>query len=126
QAKMIMKTLQKDPANLEMIKRYSNSMDRVHQKVENRFQDEMAAAGWSREELEPIRNRPDPAELQRAREKQARGEMVQAEDLLGTKTVNMDYDIGIKVKTGADGRPISPMKNGEPTSVVAWHAEAQE
>lgn len=126
QAKMIMKTLQKDPANLEMIKRYSNSMDRVHQKVENRFQDEMAAAGWSREELEPIRNRPDPAELQRAREKQAQGEMVQAEDLLGTKTVNMDYDIGIKVKTGADGRPISPMKNGEPTSVVAWHAEAQE
>lgn len=126
QAKMIMKTLQKDPSNLEMIKRYSNSMDRVHQKVENRFQDEMAAAGWSREELEPIRNRPDPAELQRARDKQARGETVQAEDLLGTKTVNMDYDIGIKVKTGADGRPISPMKNGEPTSVVAWHAEAQE
>jgi len=126
QAKMIMKTLQKDPANLEMIKRYSNSMDRVHQKVENRFQDEMAAAGWSREELEPIRNRPDPAELQRARDKQERGEMVQAEDLLGTKTVNMDYDIGIKVKTGADGRPVSPMKNGEPTSVVAWHAEAQE
>lgn len=126
QAKMIMKTLQKDPSNLEMIKRYSNSMDRVHQKVENRFQEEMAAAGWSWEELEPIRNRPDPAELQRAREKQARGEMVQAEDLLGTKTVNMDYDIGIKVKTGADGRPISPMKNGEPTSVVAWHAEAQE
>ena len=126
QAKMIMKTLQKDPANLEMIKRYSNSMDRVHQKVENRFQDEMAAAGWSREELEPIRNRPDPAELQRARDKQARGETVQAEDLLGTKTVNMDYDIGIKVKIGADGRPVSPMKNGEPTSVVAWHAEAQE
>ncbi len=126
QAKMIMKTLQKDPSNLEMIKRYSNSMDRVHQKVENRFQEEMAAAGWSREELEPIRNRPDPAELQRAREKQARGEMVQAEDLLGTKTVNMDYDIGIKAKIGADGRPVSPMKNGEPTSVVAWHAEAQE
>ena len=126
QAKMIMKGLQRDPANLEMIKRYSNSMDRVHQKVENRFQDEMAAAGWSREELEPIRNRPDPAELQRARDKQARGETVEAEDLLGTKTVNMDYDAGIKVKTGADGRPLPPMKNGEPTSVVAWHAEAQE
>lgn len=126
QAKMIMKTLQKDPSNLEMIKRYSNSMDRVHQKVENRFREEMAAAGWSREELEPIRNRPDPAELLRAREKQARGEMVQAEDLLGTKTVNMDYDIGIKVKIGADGRPVSPVKNGEPASVVAWHAEAQE
>jgi hypothetical protein len=126
QAKMMMKTLQKDPSNLDLIKRYSNSMDRIHQRVEKRYHQEMDARGWSREELEAIRNRPDPAELQRAREKQARGETVQPEDLLGSKTVNMDYDAGRKARTGPDGRPLPPVKNGEPTSVETWHTEAQE
>ena len=126
QAKMMMKTMQKNPKNLDLIKRYSNSMDRVHQRVEKKFQQEMDQKGWSKEQLEPIRNRPDPAELQRAREKQARGEEVSPEDLLGTKTVNMDYDAGRKAKFGPDGKPIPPSKNGEPTSIEAWHAEAQE
>ncbi|NLC71198.1 MAG: hypothetical protein GX751_07565, partial [Desulfuromonadaceae bacterium] len=126
QAKMMMKTLQKDPKNLDLIKRYSNSMDRVHQKVEKRYQQEMDERGWSREELEAIRNRPDPADLQRAREKQARGETVQPEDLLGSKTVNMDYDAGRKARTGPDGRTLPPVKNGEPTSVEAWHTDAQQ
>ena len=126
QAKMMMKTMQKNPKNLDLIKRYSNSMDRVHQRVEKKFQQEMDQKGWSKEQLEPIRNRPDPAELQRAREKQARGEEVSAEDLLGTKTVNMDYDAGRKAKIGPDGKPVPPSKNGEPTSIEAWHAEAQE
>lgn len=126
QAKMMMKTMQKNPKNLDLIKRYSNSMDRVHQRVEKKFQQEMDQKGWSKEQLEPIRNRPDPAELQRAREKQARGEEVGAEDLLGTKTVNMDYDAGRKAKFSPDGKPVPPSKNGEPTSIEAWHAEAQE
>lgn len=126
QAKMMMKTLQKDPKNLDLIKRYSNSMDRIHQKVEKRYQQEMDERGWIREELEAIRNRPDPADLQRAREKQARGETVQPEDLLGSKTINMDYDAGRKARTGPDGRPLPPVKNGEPTSVEAWHADAQQ
>lgn len=126
QAKMMMKTMQKNPKNLDLIKRYSNSMDRVHQRVEKRFQQEMDQSGWSKEQLEPIRNRPDPAELQRAKERQARGESVNPEDLLGSKTVNMDYDAGRKARIGPDGKPLPPSKNGEPTSVEAWHAEAQE
>lgn len=126
QAKMMMKTMQKNPKNLDLIKRYSNSMDRVHQRVEKRFQQEMDQSGWSKEQLEPIRNRPDPAELQRAKERQARGETVNPEDLLGSKTVNMDYDAGRKARIGPDGKPLPPSKNGEPTSVEAWHAEAQE
>lgn len=126
QAKMIMKTLQKSPKNLDLIKRYSNSMDRVHQRVEKRYHQEMDQRGWAREELEAIRNRPDPAELQRARERQARGENVNPEDLLGSKTVNMDYDAGRKPRVGPDGKPLPPSRNGEPTSVEAWHAEAQE
>lgn len=125
QAKIMMKTLQKHPKNLDMIKRYSNSMDRVHQKVEKRFQVEMEKNGWSPEELEPIRNRPDPADLQRARDAQARGEKVQPEDLLGSKTVNMDYDAGRKTKLGANGKPIPPNKNGKNVPIEAWHAEAQ-
>jgi hypothetical protein len=125
QAKMMMKTMQKQPKNLDMIKRYSNSMDRVHQRVEKRYQAEMQKNGWSPEELTPIRNRPDPADLQRAREMQARGETVQPEALLGSKTVNMDYDAGRKPKLDANGKPLPPMKNGEPVPVEAWHADAQ-
>ena len=126
QAKMMMKTMQKNPKNLNLIKRYSNSMDRVHQRVEKRFQQEMDQSGWSKEQLEPIRNRPDPAELQRAKERQARGETVNPEDLLGSKTVNMDYDAGRKARIGPDGKPVQPSKNGEPVSIEAWHQEAQE
>jgi len=111
QAKMIMKTMQKNPKNLDLIKRYSNSMDRVHQRVEKKFQQDMDQRGWSKEQLEPIRNRPDPAELQRAKERQARGEEVNPEDLLGSKTVNMDYDAGRKARTGPDGKPLPPSKN---------------
>lgn len=125
QAKMMMKTMQKQPKNLDMIKRYSNSMDRVHQRVEKRYQAEMQKNGWSPEELTPIRNKPDPADLQRAREMQARGETVQPEALLGSKTVNMDYDAGRKPKLDANGKPLPPMKNGEPVPVEAWHADAQ-
>jgi hypothetical protein len=126
QAKMMMKTMQKNPKNLDLIKRYSNSMDRVHTRVEKRFQQDMDGRGWSKEELEPIRNRPDPADLQRAREKQARGETVQPEELLGSKTVNMDYDAGRKAKIGPDGKPVPPKKNGENVSVEAWHSDAQD
>jgi hypothetical protein len=125
QAKMMMKTMQKQPKNLDMIKRYSNSMDRIHQKVEKGFQAEMHNNGWSPEELISIRNKPDPAELQRAREMQSRGETVQPEALLGSKTVNMDYDAGRKPKLDANGKPIPPMKNGKPVPVEAWQAEAQ-
>lgn len=100
-------------------------MDRVHQLVEKRYQAEMQKNGWSHEELTPIRNKPDPADLQRAREMQARGETVQPEALLGSKTVNMDYDAGRKPKLDANGKPLPPMKNGEPVPVEAWHADAQ-
>ena len=125
QAKMMMKTMQKQPKNLELIKRYSNSMDRVHQRVEKRYQAEMQKNGWSPEELTPIRNKPDPADLQKAREMQARGEAVSPEALLGSKTVNMDYDAGRKPKLDSNGKPIPPIKNGVPVPVEAWHAEAQ-
>ena len=50
QAKMMMKTLQKNPKNLDLIKRYSNSMDRMHQKVEKRFQQEMDQMGNGRKD----------------------------------------------------------------------------
>ncbi|MDP3313758.1 LCCL domain-containing protein [Lutibacter sp.] len=126
QAKMMMKTMQKQPKNLDMIKRYSNSMDRIHQKVEKRYQAEMQKNGWSPEELQAIRNKPDPADLQRAQEMKARGETVQPEALLGSKTVNMDYDAGRNPKIGADGKPVPPMKNGKPVPVEAWHKEAQD
>jgi hypothetical protein len=125
QAKIMMKNLQKQPKNIEMIKRYSNSMDRVHKKVEKRYQAEMQKNGWTTEELEPIRNKPDPGELQRSREMEARGETVPPEALLGSKTVNMDYDAGRKPKFDDNGRPIPPMKNGKPVPIEAWQAEAQ-
>lgn len=125
QAKMMMKTMQKHPKNLDLIKRYSNSMDRIHTKVEKRYQAEMSNKGWAHEELTSIRNRPDPADLQRAREMQARGETVSPEALLGSKTVNMDYDAGRKPALDSYGKPVPPSKNGKPVPVEAWHAEAQ-
>jgi len=125
QAKVMMKTLQKHPKNLDMVKRYSNSMERVHIRVEKRYKADMQQKGWEPEELTPIRNKPDPADLQRAREMQARGEKVPPEQLLGSKTVNMDYDAGRKPKLDANGNPIPPIKNGEPAPLEAWHGEAQ-
>ena len=101
QAKMMMKTHQRDPKNKEMIKRYVNSVDRVHTQVEKRFHEKMDAE-WSNEKLAPIRNADSG------------------------KSVNMDFDIAREVQLDASGRPVPPMKNGKPVADSVWQAEAQK
>jgi len=101
QAKMIMKTHQRSPKNKEMVKRFVNSMDRVHNRVQKRFHDKMDAE-WERENLSPIRNADSG------------------------KSVNTDYDIARQVKFDENGLPIAPKKNGRPVPESLWQAEAQK
>lgn len=100
QAKMIMKTHQRNPRNKEMVKRFVNSMDRVHNRVEKRFHEKMSAE-WDRENLAPIRNADSG------------------------KTVNTDFDIARKVQYDANGLPVPPKKNGRPVPESLWQTEAQ-
>ncbi len=101
QAKMIMKTHQRSPKNKEMVKRFVNSMDRVHNRVQKRFHEKMDAE-WDREGLSPIRNAGSG------------------------KSVNTDYDIARQVKFDENGLPIAPKKNGRPVPESLWQAEAQK
>lgn len=101
QAKMIMKTHQRSPKNKEMIKRFVNSVDRVHNRVQKRFHEKMDAE-WERESLAPIRNADSG------------------------KSVNTDYDIARQVKFDENGLPIAPKKNGRPVPESLWQAEAQK
>lgn len=101
QAKMIMKTHQRNPKHKEMVKRYVNSMDRVHNRVEKRFHENMSAE-WGRESLAPIRNADSG------------------------KTVNTDFDIARTVQYDAKGLPIPPRKNGRPVPESVWQADAQK
>ncbi|SFJ56779.1 hypothetical protein SAMN04488082_104123 [Desulfomicrobium apsheronum] len=101
QAKMIMKTHQRSPKNKEMVKRFVNSMDRVHNRVEKTFHQKMGA-DWSPEDLTPIRNADQG------------------------KTVNTDFDIARQVKFDANGLPIPPKKNGRPVPESLWQADAQK
>ncbi|ACU89751.1 hypothetical protein [Desulfomicrobium baculatum] len=100
QAKMIMKSNQRNPKNKEMVKRFVNSMDRVHNRVQKRFHEKMDAE-WEREGLAPIRNAGSG------------------------KSVNTDYDIARQVKFDENGVPIPPKKNGRPVPESLWQAEAQ-
>ncbi|MDY0227796.1 MAG: hypothetical protein RBR38_13315 [Desulfomicrobium apsheronum] len=100
QAKMIMKTHQRNPKNKEMVKRFVNSMDRVHNRVEKRFHEKMSSE-WDRENLAPIRNADSG------------------------KTVNTDFDIARKVQYDANGLPVPPKKNGRPVPESLWQTEAQ-
>lgn len=100
QAKMIMKTHQRNPKNKEMVKRFVNSMDRVHNRVQKRFQEKMDTE-WDREGLTPIRNADSG------------------------KSVNTDYDIAREVKFDDNGLPIAPKKNGRPVPESLWQVEAQ-
>ena len=100
QAKMIMKTHQRSPKNKEMVKRFVNSMDRVHNRVQKRFHDKMDAE-WDHEGLAPIRNADSG------------------------KSVNTDYDIARQVKFDENGLPIAPKKNGRPVPESLWQVEAQ-
>ncbi len=100
QAKLIMKTHQRNPKNQEMVKRFVNSMDRVHNRVQKRFQEKMDAE-WDRESLAPIRNADS------------------------SKSVNMDYDIARQVRLDENGLPIAPTRNGRPVPESLWQAEAQ-
>jgi len=100
QAKMIMKTHQRNPRNKEMVKRFVNSMDRVHNRVQKRFHEKMDAE-WDREGMAPIRNADSG------------------------KSVNTDYDIARQVKFDENGVPIPPRKNGRPVPESLWQAEAQ-
>ncbi len=105
QAKIMMKNLQRNPKNGQIVKRYCNSMDRVHTRVEKRFRKAMWEEGWKTQEMVPIRNR-------------ASG-----------RSVNMDYDIALKEKPWFDDKgTFQPWltKKGEPVPVVTWQAEAQE
>ena len=101
QAKLMMKSHQRNPKNKEMVKRFCNSMDRIHGQVQKRFHEKMGPE-WSNEQLSPIRNADSG------------------------KSVNMDYDIARTVKFDAEGRPIPPMKNGKPVPEALWQAEAQK
>lgn len=101
QAKMIMKTHQRSPKNKEMVKRFVNSMDRVHNRVQKRFHEKMDAE-WDHEGLAPIRNAGSG------------------------KSVNTDYDIARQVKFDENGVPIPPKKNGRPVPESLWQAEAQK
>lgn len=101
QAKMIMKSHQRSPKNKEMVKRFVNSMDRVHNRVQKRFHEKMDAE-WDREGLSPIRNAGSG------------------------KSVNTDYDIARQVKFDENGLPIAPKKNGRPVPESLWQAEAQK
>jgi hypothetical protein len=100
QAKMMMKSHQRSPKNKEMVKRFVNSMDRVHNRVQKRFHEKMDAE-WDREGLAPIRNADSG------------------------KSVNTDYDIARQVKFDENGLPIAPKKNGRPVPESLWQAEAQ-
>ncbi|MFO7876410.1 MAG: hypothetical protein R6U55_07525, partial [Desulfovermiculus sp.] len=105
QAKIMMKNLQSQPKNKEMVKRYCNSMDRVHTRVEKRFRTSMAQKGWKTQNMVPIRNKDSG------------------------KSVNMDYDIALKEEPWFDGngKPNPWLtKNGKNAPVVAWQAEAQQ
>ncbi len=101
QAKMIMKSHQRSPKNKEMVKRFVNSMDRVHNRVEKTFHQKMSAE-WNPEDLTSIRNAGQG------------------------KTVNTDFDIARQVKFDANGLPIAPKKNGRPVPESLWQAEAQK
>lgn len=101
QAKMIMKSHQRNPKNKEMVKRFVNSMDRVHNRVQKRFHEKMDAE-WDHEGLAPIRNAGSG------------------------KSVNTDYDIARQVKFDENGLPIPPMKNGRPVPESLWQVEAQK
>ncbi len=101
QAKMIMKTHQRNPKNKEMVKRFVNSMDRVHNRVQKRFHKKMEAE-WSHESLAPIRNTDSG------------------------KSVNTDYDIAREMRFEKNGLPIPPRKNGRPVPESLWQAEAQK
>lgn len=101
QAKMIMKTHQRNPRNKEMVKRFVNSMDRVHDRVQKRFHAKMDAE-WSHENLGAIRNKDSG------------------------KSVNTDYDIARQVQFDERGFPIPPKKNGRPVPESLWQAEAQK
>jgi len=101
QAKMMMKTHQRSPKNKEMVKRFVNSVDRVHNRVQKRFHEKMDAE-WDREGLAPIRNAGSG------------------------KSVNTDYDIARQVKFDENGQPIAPRKNGRPVPESLWQAEAQK
>ncbi|MBE1425774.1 hypothetical protein H4684_002432 [Desulfomicrobium macestii] len=101
QAKMIMKTHQRSPKNKEMVKRFVNSMDRVHNRVQKRFHEKMDTE-WDREGLAPIRNADSG------------------------KSVNTDYDIARQVKFDENGLPIAPRKNGRPVPESLWQADAQK
>jgi hypothetical protein len=96
-----MKSHQRNPKNKEMVKRFVNSMDRVHNRVQKRFNEKMDAE-WEREGLAPIRNADSG------------------------KTVNTDYDIARQVKFDENGVPIPPKKNGRPVPESLWQAEAQK
>ncbi|SFJ56751.1 hypothetical protein SAMN04488082_104122 [Desulfomicrobium apsheronum] len=100
QAKMMMKSHQRSPKNKEMVKRFVNSMDRVHNRVQKRFHEKMDAE-WDREGLAPIRNADSG------------------------KSVNTDYDIARQVKFDENGLPIAPKKNGRPVPESLWQVEAQ-
>jgi hypothetical protein len=100
QAKMIMKTHQRNPKNKEMVKRFVNSMDRVHNRVQKRFHEKMDAE-WDHENLSPIRNADSG------------------------KSVNTDYDIARQVKFDENGVPIPPKKGGRQVPESLWQAEAQ-
>jgi len=101
QAKMMMKTHQRNPKNKEMVKRFVNSVDRVHNRVQKRFHEKMDAE-WERESLAPIRNADSG------------------------KSVNTDYDIARQVKFDENGLPIAPKKNGRPVPESLWQVEAQQ
>jgi hypothetical protein len=101
QAKMIMKSHQRNPKNKEMVKRFVNSMDRVHNRVQKRFHEKMDAE-WEHESLAPIRNKDSG------------------------KSVNTDYDIAREMRFDENGLPIPPRKNGRPVPESLWQAEAQK
>lgn len=104
QAKIMMKNLQASPKNAEVCKRFVNSMDRVHNRTQKRFHEEMGELGYNKQDLQPIRN------------------------VGAGKSVNMDYDIAIKQQPWVKGGKLNPWltKKGKPVSVEAWQLEAQE
>ncbi|QGY39026.1 hypothetical protein GM415_02365 [Pseudodesulfovibrio cashew] len=100
-AKMMMKTHERNPKNRKMTESFVDSMDRVHSKTQQRFEELMAGQGYTKEQMEAIRNADSG------------------------KTVNTDYDNARKVQYGPDGKPLPPMKNGKPVAEVVWMQDAQ-
>lgn len=104
QAKIMMKNLQGSPKNAELCKRFVNGMDRVHTRVQKRFEAEMQARGFNPQKMKPIRN------------------------VGAGKSVNMDYDVAIQEQPWVKDGKFNPWltKKGKPVSVEAWQLDAQD